>query len=205
MATITAEDCKEAVGRLYKAGKQMPQRDRIYAAAQDKRAAVAMAIMQDTIDAFSAAFVPRKIGVERWQKAIEIAVVSAERELAPSLMEGALKQAEQAYVQENMARNIAEKRNEFNAPLDDSVNAQLWRWTAVKRAAGHLFMPYMPTQQTAFAYGRQIGLSDAAIERQMPILKAFISDVNHHKATGKKMMCSLKINKEKQQLFLEVL
>ena len=165
---ITRADVKDTVGRLYKAGKMFPQRDRANAVASgEERVKLIMSIMKDTIDTIADIFVPRRIGAERWEKATEIAILSSEKTISPALMATALKQAETEYVQQNITAV---------STYSSEDNKVLWEWTRRKLAEGRTFSDYMPDDNTVSNYGRKIGLTDTEIMKQKSILKAYLCD-----------------------------
>lgn len=173
---ITRADVKETVGKLYKAGKFFPQRERTNAVdSGEARVKLIMSIMNDTIDAISDIFVPKKIGVERWKKATEIAMLSSEKLISPALMATALKQAETEYVQQNITANDESKHQPWGA-CGSEDNKVLWQWTHQKIAEGRVFGDYMPDDNTVINYGRKIGLADAEIMKQRSVLKAYLND-----------------------------
>ena len=90
MAVIDYEAVKTSVGEVYKAGKEFPQKEIFFSVPQDKRAAKAAEIMQDTINAIANHFLPQKISVSLWQKATQIAKVSAEKMITPKLFHDAI-------------------------------------------------------------------------------------------------------------------
>lgn len=173
---ITRADVKDTVGRLYKAGKMFPQRDRANAVASgEERVKLIMSIMKDTIDTIADIFVPRRIGAERWKKATEIAILSSEKTISPALMATALKQAETEYVQQNITANEEAKRQAVSTYSSED-NKVLWEWTRRKLAEGRTFSDYMPDDNTVSNYGRKIGLTDTEIMKQKSILKAYLCD-----------------------------
>ena len=94
MAAIDYDAVKASVGEVYKAGKEFPQKEMFFSVPQDKRAAKAAEIMQDTINAIANHFLPQNISVTLWQKATQIAKVSAEKMITPKLFHDAITEAQ---------------------------------------------------------------------------------------------------------------
>ena len=63
-------------------------------------------------------------------------------------------------------------------------------------------MPYMPENRQVFEYGRKIGLSDNAIDRQFRLLQAYMSDWYYSRKSGKP--CASKLTRQGEELTLEV-
>ena len=112
MAVIDYDAVKASVGEVYKAGKEFPQKEMFFAVPQDKRAAKAAEIMQDTINAIANHFLPQNISVTLWQKATQIAKVSAEKMITPKLFHDAIIEAQKQLAAENVARCQQEKQEE---------------------------------------------------------------------------------------------
>ena len=122
--------------------------------------------------------------------------------ISPALMQAALKQAEEAHVQENINRCNMEKLSD-GKPLADRLNSMLLKWTAAKLKERRLIMPYMPQNKDVFEYGRRIGLHDNAIDRQFRILQCYMNDVAYSRKHGEP--CKSKLLKLGDELTLEVL
>ena len=110
MAVIDYDAVKASVGEVYKAGKEFPQKEMFFSVPQDKRAAKAAEIMQDTINAIANHFLPQNISVTLWQKATQIAKVSAEKMITPKLFHDAIIEAQKQLAAENVARCQQEKQ-----------------------------------------------------------------------------------------------
>ena len=150
MAVIDYEAVKASVGEVYKAGKEFPQKELFYSVPQDKRAAKAAEIMQDTINAIANHFLPQKISVSLWQKATQIAKVSAEKIITPKLFNDAITEAQKQFVADNVARCQQEKQEErailggYGYGGDEekiAMTSSLLRWTYKQMGRGRQICP----------------------------------------------------------------
>ena len=156
MAVIDYEAVKTSVGEVYKAGKEFPQKELFYSVPQDKRAAKAAEIMQDTINAIANHFLPQKISVSLWQKATQIAKVSAERIITPKLFNDAIAEAQKQFVADNVARCQQEEQAEraviggYGYGGDEekiAMTSALLRWTYKQMGRGRMICPYLPSEE----------------------------------------------------------
>lgn len=191
MAVISYEDVKASVGELYKAGKEFPQKDMFYAVPQDKRAAKAAEIMQDTIKSIADTFVKQKIGVKMWQRATEAAKISAEKVITPRMMQEALTRVQQEHVAQNEETAQQEKREEREMLSGKEAAYQLLRWTYMQMGRERLITPYHPSEEqiTAFVLKNNIGRDVAGKYR--PVIKAYLNDFNYSQQEQKPMSCKL--------------
>lgn len=165
-------------------------------------------ILSETVNLWAGIFNQQNIGLDRWEKAEQIALTLTGANglnvniISPALMQAALKQAEEAHVQENINRCNMEKLAD-GKPLADRLNSMLLKWTAAKLKEHRLIMPYMPQDKAVFEYGHQIGLNDNAIDNQFRILQCYMNDFayscKHHEP------CKSKLLKCGDVLTLEVL
>lgn len=203
---ITQAQIAQTIVKLQQAGKRMPQDMR----PGFDRLEEAKRILSETVNLWDGIFNAQNIGLERWQRAETIALTLSGAQglnvnvISPALMQEALKQAETEHVQANINRNNAYKRESWNAPLSDRINLQLWAWTSKKRAERRDIMPYMPDEKTVFDYGKQIGLTDDAIQRERMLLRCFLNDWNYSQRNKKPMTSKLSLDRVKQQVTLEV-
>ena len=156
MAVIDYEAVKASVGEVYKAGKEFPQKELFYSVPQDKRAAKAAEIMQDTINAIANHFLPQKISVSLWQKATQIAKVSAEKIITPKLFNDAIAEAQKQFVADNVARCQQEEQAEraviggYGYGGDEekiAMTSALLRWTYKQMGRGRMICPYLPSEE----------------------------------------------------------
>lgn len=193
----------ETIIRLQQAGKRMPQ-DPLLGKDQFQEKC---RILKETVDLWSGIFNGQNIGPERWRQAEKIALTMTSANglnvniISPALMQAALKLAEQEHVQATINRNNAEKKA-ADQPLSSVLNAQLWHWTKAKLKEHRLIMPYMPDNRKVFEYGRKIGLSDNAIDRQFRLLQCYMNDWYYSRECGKP--CSSKLTRNGEELTLEV-
>ncbi len=189
--------------KLQQAGKRMPQ-ELMYGKDQFQEK---MRILKETVDLWSGIFNEQHIGPERWQQAEKIALTMSSANglnvniISPALMQAALKLAEEKHVQENINRNNAEKKIN-DLPLSNAINLMLLKWTRQKIKERRLIMPYMPDNRKVFEYGRKIGLSDNAIDRQFRLLQCYMNDWYYSRECGKP--CSSKLTRNGEELTLEV-
>ena len=201
---LSDELIADTVIRLQQAGKRMPQ-EPAYGKDQFQEK---MRILKETVDLWSGIFNEQHIGPERWQQAEKIALTMSSANglnvniISPALMQAALKLAEEAHVQETINRNNAEKKSADDLPLSNAINLMLLKWTRAKIKERRLIMPYMPDNRKVFEYGRKIGLSDNAIDRQFRLLQAYMSDWYYSRESGKP--CASKLTRQGEELTLEV-
>lgn len=205
MAVISYEDVKASVGELYKAGKEFPQKEMFYAVPQDKRTAKAAEIMQDTIKSIADTFVKQKIGVTMWQRATEIAKVSAEKIITPYLMQNALTRAQQEYVSENVAEAQQEKQEEREMFMPDGINKMLWRWTKANLSEGRAIMPYMPDETVVTKYFLRLGMPRELQGKNRQLVRAHLNDCIYAKQMQSAVKSRLLVNKSNWELKLEVI
>lgn len=204
---ITQAQIAQTVVKLQQAGKRMPQEMR----PGFDRLEEAKRILSETVSLWDGIFNAQNIGLERWQRAETIALTLSGAQglnvniISPALMQEALKQAEAEHVQANINRNNDYKRESWNAPLSDRINLQLWAWTSKRRAERRDIMLYMPDEKQVVAYGKQLGLTDDAIQRERMLLRCFLNDWNYSRSKQKPMSSKLVLDKVKQQLTLEVM
>jgi hypothetical protein len=194
----------QTIVKLQQAGKRMPQDIR----PGFDRLEEAKRILSETVNLWAGIFNQQNIGLDRWEKAEQIALTLTGANglnvniISPALMQAALKQAEEAYVQENIKRCNMEKLSE-NKPLSNSLNAMLLRWTAKKLAERRLIMQYMPQNKAVFEYGRQIGLSDTSIDKHFRLLQCYMND--YYYSCQHNEPCKSKLLKQGDELVLEVM
>lgn len=200
---LSDELIADTVIRLQQAGKRMPQ-EPMFGKDQFQEK---MRILKETVDLWSDIFNSQHVGQERWQQAEKFALTMSSANglnvniISPALMQAALKLAEEAHVQETINRNDGEKKSD-DMPLSNAINLMLLKWTRAKIKERRLIMPYMPENRQVFEYGRKIGLSDNAIDRQFRLLQAYMSDWYYSRKSGKP--CASKLTRQGEELTLEV-
>ena len=193
----------QTIVKLQQAGKRMPQGIR----PGFDRLEEAKRILSETVNLWAGIFNQQNIGLDRWEKAEQIALTLTGANglnvniISPALMQAALKQAEEAHVQENINRCNMETLAD-GKPLADRLNGMLLKWTA-KLKEHRLIMPYMPQDKAVFEYGRQIGLNDNAIDNQFRILQCYMNDFTYSRKHNEP--CKSKLLKCGDTLTLEVL
>lgn len=200
---ITERDVAETIHKLIIAGKKMPQHERLSAAANTGE--TAKAILKETVDLWATVFVPRKIGVERWQKATTKALTLAEAGgvnvnlITPALMDAALRAVECEHLQQAEQQASQEKIAESQGiTTDDYQTRLLLRWTYAKLAERRLIMPYMPKAEQVFQLGRKLGLSDDEIEKQFKLIQIYLNDQNYCNEQGKAMRIDIFIRPDRK-------
>ena len=208
MAVVDHEAVKDAVGRLYKAGKKFPQREMFYSVPQEERAKKAMSIMQDTIDTLAGYFVQKQIGLKLWQDAVDIASVSAEEFITPKLMQDAIIEAQRRIVADNTARAEQEKRDE-QAFLSDAERGErldmtrvLLRWTFKQLGMGREICPYLPSEGQISDFVIRNRIPRDVAEKHRTLIRAYLNDYNFSQATGRKMGSKLFNRGERLELML---
>lgn len=200
---ITERDVAETIHKLIIAGKKMPQHERLSAAANTGE--TAKAILKETVDLWATVFAPRKIGVERWQKATTKALTLTEAGgvnvnlITPALMDAALRAVECEHLQQAEQQASQEKLAEAQGiTTDDYQTRLLLRWTCAKLAERRLIMPYMPEAEQVFQLGRKLGLSDNEIEKQFKLIQIYLNDQNYCNEQGKAMRIDIFIRPDRK-------
>lgn len=197
MAVIDYEAVKASVGEVYKAGKEFPQKEMFFAVPQDKRAAKAAEIMQDTINAIASHFLPQNISVSLWQKATQIAKVSAEKLITPKLFHDAIIEAQKQLAAENVTRCQQEKQEE-RAVIGGYVNeekiamtAVLLRWTYKQMGRGRQICPYLPSEEQISDFVLKNNIPRDVAQKYRTVIRAYLNDYNFAKAENVTMSCKL--------------
>lgn len=197
MAIIDFEIVRVSVGELYKAGKEFPQKEMFFAVPQDKRAAKAAEIMQDTVDAIANHFVPQKISVGLWNKAVEIAKVSAEKAITPKLLHDAILEAQKQYAAETVAKAEQEKQEEHNIVYgygeDEKLNitAMLLRWTYTQLGLRREICPYLPSEEQITEFVLKNKIPRDVAQKYRTVIRAYLNDYNFAQAENAGMSCKL--------------
>lgn len=196
----------QTIVKLQQAGKRMPQDIR----PGFDRLEEAKRILSETVNLWAGIFNQQNIGLDRWEKAEQIALTLTGANglnvniISPALMQAALKQAEEAHVQENINRCNMEKLGDGKKLTEDRVSGMVLRWMYAKLRERRLdWSKSMPQDKAVFEYGRQIGLNDNAIDAQFRILQCYMNDYAYAKKHGEP--CKSKLLKLGNELTLEVL
>lgn len=200
MAVIDYEAVKTSVGEVYKAGKEFPQKELFYSVPQDKRAAKAAEIMQDTINAIANHFLPQKISVSLWQKATQIAKVSAEKIITPKLFNDAITEAQKQFVADNVARCQQEKQEEraivggYGCGGDEekiAMTSALLRWTYKQMGRGRMICPYLPSEEQISDFVLKNNIPRDVAQKYRTVIRAYLNDYNFAQAENAGMSCKL--------------
>ena len=200
MAVIDYEAVKTSVGEVYKAGKEFPQKELFYSVPQDKRAAKAAEIMQDTINAIANPFLPQKISVSLWQKATQIAKVSAERIITPKLFNDAITEAQKQFVADNVARCQQEEQAErtviggYGYGGDEekiAMTSALLRWTYKQMGRGRMICPYLPSEDQISEFVLKNKIPRDVAQKYRTVIRAYLNDYNFAQAENAGMSCKL--------------
>ena len=200
MAVIDYEAVKASVGEVYKAGKEFPQKELFYSVPQDKRAAKAAEIMQDTINAIANHFLPQKISVSLWQKATQIAKVSAERIITPKLFNDAIAEAQKQFVADNVARCQQEEQAEraviggYGYGGDEekiAMTSALLRWTYKQMGRGRMICPYLPSEDQISEFVLKNKIPRDVAQKYRTVIRAYLNDYNFAQAENVGMSCKL--------------
>ena len=217
MANITEQDVAKAIHAMLTAGKKMPQSERLNSSPNMQREA--QAILKDTVVLWAGIFVPRRIGIERWEKALKKALTLSEvgtintNLISPALMEAGLRAAEAEHLQEVQVQTSQQKLEETQSINPDDYQSRiLWRWTIAKLAEGRPIMAYAPKKlegqdisQEVFEYGRQkLGMSNDEIKAQNKLIEIFLNDCNYCKAMGKAMKVEIFLRPDRKVGFRRV-
>lgn len=200
MAVIDYEAVKTSVGEVYKAGKEFPQKEIFYSVPQDKRAAKAAEIMQDTINVIANHFLPQKISVSLWQKATQIAKVSAEKIITPKLFNDAITEAQKQFVADNVARCQQEKQEEravfggYGYGGDEekiAMTSALLRWTYKQMGRGRMICPYLPSEEQISEFVLKNKIPRDVAQKYRTVIRAYLNDYNFAQAENAGMSCKL--------------
>lgn len=216
MANITKQDVARAIHAMMTAGKKMPQSERLSSAANMREEA--KAILKSTVDLWAGIFVPRNIGVERWEKALNKALTLSEvgtintNLITPALMEAGLRAAEAEHLQTMQVQASQEKLEETQSiNPDDYQTRVLWRWTISKLAEGRPIMAYAPKKvegqdisQEVIDYGQKLGMSNDEIKAQNKLIEIYLNDRNYCKAMGSVMKVEIFLRPDRKVGFRKV-
>ena len=199
MAVIDYEAVKASVGEVYKAGKEFPQKEMFFAVPQDKRAAKAAEIMQDTINAIANHFLPQKISVSLWQKATQIAKVSAEKMITPKLFHDAILEAQKQLATENVTRCQQEKQEEraviggYGNGDEEKIamTSALLRWTYKQMGRGRQICPYLPSEEQISDFVLKNNIPRGVAQKYRTLIRAYLNDYNFAKAENATMSSKL--------------
>ena len=199
MAVIDYDAVKASVGEVYKAGKEFPQKEMFFAVPQDKRAAKAAEIMQDTINAIANHFLPQNISVTLWQKATQIAKVSAEKMITPKLFHDAIIEAQKQLAAENVTRCQQEKQEEraiiggYGNGDEEKIamTSALLRWTFKQMGRGRQICPYMPSEEQISDFVLKNNIPRGVAQKYRTLIRAYLNDYNFAKAENAGMSCKL--------------
>ena len=199
MAVIDYDAVKASVGEVYKAGKEFPQKEMFFAVPQDKRAAKAAEIMQDTINAIANHFLPQNISVTLWQKATQIAKVSAEKMITPKLFHDAIIEAQKQLAAENVARCQQEKQEEraliggYGNGDEEKIamTSALLRWTFKQMGRGRQICPYLPSEEQISDFVLKNNIPRGVAQKYRTLIRAYLNDYNFATAENAGMSCKL--------------
>ena len=210
MAVIDYDAVKVSVGEVYKAGKEFPQKEMFFAVPQDKRAAKAAEIMQDTINAIANHFLPQKISVSLWQKATQIAKVSAEKLITPKLFHDAIIEAQKQLAAENVARCQQEKQEEraiiggYGNGDEEKIamTSALLQWTFKQMGRGRQICPYLPSEEQISDFVLKNNIPRGVAQKYRTLIRAYLNDYNFAKAENAGMSCKLFIRGDRLELMV---
>ena len=199
MAVIDYDAVKASVGEVYKAGKEFPQKEMFFAVPQDKRAAKAAEIMQDTINAIANHFLPQHISVTLWQKATQIAKVSAEKMITPKLFHDAILEAQKQLAADSVTRCQQEKQEEraiiggYGNGDEEKIamTSALLRWTYKQMGRGRQICPYLPSEEQISDFVLKNNIPRGVAQKYRTLIRAYLNDYNFAKAENAGMSCKL--------------
>lgn len=208
MAYITKQDIAQTLMKLMRAGKQMPQMDKVKGASNTQEAA--QMVLKQTTELFGEVFFPQKIGVERWKQATIEALTITKADtlnvnlITPALMQTALKIVEAREMEAARVHYQQEKEEEkagINFEADDSLrrqNALAWEWTKQKIACGSDFTRWLPKEHQVVSLALQMGLSREQRQKNGIALTIYLADKAYCNAckNGERLKCHLR-GKEK--------
>lgn len=203
MAMINNKVIADTIIKLMRAGKQMPQADKLKAANNTQEAA--QQILKQTVELFGEVFYPQKIGIERWKRAETIALTITKADalnvnlITPALMQTALNMAEQQELEIARTTYANEKEEERRGVDFTLTNAQkrmnmvLWEWTKSKNACGADYQRWLPSDQQVLACALAYGLTRSQMDEFKPMLRVFLADEKYCEACarGARLKCHL--------------
>ena len=149
MATITKADIAATINRLRQSGRSMPQMDRLRAAQDVAREA--LAIFQETVDLWWDCFGNQSIGIERWKEAEKIALTMPDtpgvltRVISTNLMGEALRRAESQYLEAQRTQSEEVKRQAPIAASAQQYTKAIYRWICQMMGAKLKCTDFFPT------------------------------------------------------------
>ena len=199
MAVIDYDAVKASVGEVYKAGTEFPQKEMFFAVPQDKRAAKAAEIMQDTINAIANHFLPQHISVTLWQKATQIAKVSAEKMITPKLFHDAILEAQKQLAADSVTRCQQEKQEDraiiggYGNGDEEKIamTSALLRWTFKQMGRGRQICPYLPSEEQISDFVLKNNIPRGVAQKYRTLIRAYLNDYNFAKAENAGMSCKL--------------
>lgn len=192
---ITSNDILATIQKMVMAGKQLPQMDRIKYSKNPTEER--QKVLVETANLWWNLFGKRKIGVERWEKATEKALMISgipkleTQIINPALMSVALQKCEEEYTQEQIAENAkCKKENVLDyepANFPEICKLIVWHLKNHKRPLLNL-----PSREEvkAWAKGR---ISDENLERNMLQFRVYLCYCRHSERDGTKMPLKLSL------------
>ena len=170
-----------------------------FAVPQDKRAAKAAEIMQDTINAIANHFLPQHISVTLWQKATQIAKVSAEKMITPKLFHDAILEAQKQLAADSVTRCQQEKQEEraiiggYGNGDEEKIamTSALLRWTFKQMGRGRQICPYLPSEEQISDFVLKNNIPRGVAQKYRTLIRAYLNDYNFAKAENAGMSCKL--------------
>lgn len=204
MAYITKQDIAQTLMKLMRAGKQMPQMDKVKVATNTQEAA--QMVLKQTTELFGEVFFPQKIGVERWNQATIEALTLTKADtlnvnlITPALMQTALKNVE---VREMEAARVSyqqakeEEKAGVNFEANDSLrrqNALAWEWTKQKLGCGADLTRWLPKEHQIVSLALQMGMTREQRQQNGIALTIYLADKAYCEACkcGENLKCYLR-------------
>lgn len=194
---------------LMRAGKQMPQNDRMRGSENPNN--TAKLILKETVDLWKKIFITQKISKDKWHRAEQTALTMTKADglniniITPALMQEALKRNEAEYLEAMRVKYEQEKKEEMQPinPANSYKNAVLWEWTRQRLSKKLLILPDIPTDEQVNAIAQKYGIKDLDYNRKL--IQIYLADLKHCKRCVAKKECGTKcyLNHYRKQIKVE--
>lgn len=183
---VTEKQISNTILKLIRAGKRMPQADRLKVS--NNTAKTAESILKETVELFAEIFIPQKISVAKWEKAEVIALTMSGNRgvdvntISPALMTEALKAQQQIDFEESQRVNAQFKKDEEQGVVIDTSDFGgrkkkiLWDWTSRKVNKRVPFKKYLPSDTEVRQKALDMGLTREQTDKNYKLIEICLSD-----------------------------
>lgn len=196
---ITSDNILATIQKMVTAGKQLPQMDRIKFSKNPTEER--QKVLAETVTLWWELFGKQKIGVERWEKATEKAMMISgiprleTQIINPQLMSVALQKVEEEYTAEQIAENAKRKtENVLNyKPVDFPEGMELLKWHLKHHKKPLLDLP-TPDFIRSWTKGKY---ADEDVERNMTQLRVYFCFCQHAHRDKEKMPLEMTLDENR--------